>query len=195
MGTHVVHEALLTPYVTTLISVKACQLVKRPGFRRAERRDLEQELAAAVLKQTHLYDPARGAVNTFIDRVVTSAAAMIVRERGRLKRGAALRTVSLDATPRRAKTHRQALGDLVDAGRVHRRVGDCDVSELDLANQAADLTTVLASLDPQLQEIARRLAAGNEAAVARDMGISRRQVRNAVAQIRQRFEEAGLGDS
>lgn len=192
MGTEVVHAALTTPYIATLIRVKALQLVRRPGFRRSERQDLEQELRAHVLTMAHHYDPSRGAVNTFIDRVVDSAAAMIVRSRSRLKRVAAYRAESLDRPV--GEGRQQALSDLMASGCVHRRFGTLDRGELERAEQVVDVTSVLATLPPELQDIARRLAASNEAAVARELGISRRQVRNAVAEIRRRFEEAGLGN-
>jgi biotin operon repressor len=50
---------------------------------------------------------------------------------------------------------------------------------------------VLADLPPHLQEIAARLVSATEAAIARDLGISRRQVRNAVETIRAHFQKAG----
>ena len=98
MGTHTVHAALTTPYVTSLIRSKAGRLSRSSGFQRSEQGDLEQELTSHILKQAGHYDPARGSVNTFIDRVVTSAVAMVIRDRRRLKRGAGRRPISLEQT-------------------------------------------------------------------------------------------------
>ena len=50
------------------------------------------------------------------------------------------------------------------------------------------------SLPAADREICRWLIDGTEASVACDLGISRRQVRNAIERIRVYFEAAGLGD-
>ena len=57
-----------------------------------DRADIEHDLIGHVLKQADKYDPDRAAVNTFIVRVVETAAAMLVRDRGRLKRAGGFET-------------------------------------------------------------------------------------------------------
>ena len=80
------HDEFFNDYARTLIRVKAKQLVRRPGFSRSDQEDVEQDLFLHLLRQVQHFDPTRGSLNTFVARVVNSAAAMLVRERGRNKR-------------------------------------------------------------------------------------------------------------
>lgn len=187
MESRTVRDALTTPYVTTLIEVKARQLIRRPGFRRSELRDLEQELVAAVLRQAHHYDPARGSVNTFIDRVVETAAVAIIRRRMRLKRGTGRQPASLDVAFGDDET---SLGDqATDEDRLRHRGGGND-EDVDLR---IDVEEALTALGPVDRAVCRRLMLGESvSAAARGQGISRRQVRKAVETIRQALEDAGL---
>ncbi|MBE3071303.1 MAG: hypothetical protein IMZ66_13795, partial [Planctomycetes bacterium] len=79
--------------------------------------------------------------------------------------------------------------DDVDHRRRHRTYGPTPEEQRSLALDAAGL---LANLPAGLREIAARMAGSNEAHVARELGVSRRQVRKAVEAIRQHFEAAGL---
>jgi FixJ family two-component response regulator len=85
----------------------------------------------------------------------------------------------------------------VPAGRFTSRnftaaAGGNATSGQERAELESDTQRVLAELPPHLQEIASRLVNATEAAIARDLGISRRQVRNAVETIRAHFQKAGL---
>src|SRR5665213_4547406 len=81
MAVHPIHAALTSDaYVRTLIQIKALQMIRRPGFIPSDDEDREQELVAYVIQQSHHYDPARGSIHTFIDRVVNSRVAMLFRE-------------------------------------------------------------------------------------------------------------------
>jgi RNA polymerase sigma factor (sigma-70 family) len=196
MGIDVVHAALSTPYIKTLLATKAHQLSRHARFRLAEQPDLEQDLVTHVLKQAHHYDPSRASVNTFIARVVDSAIAMMIRDRSRTKRAAGYQAISLDntfvGTDRIDKG--LTLGDVVDEGHLRRRCGGCPDDGQDLMELRLDLAQAISGLTPQQREVASRLPAP-EATIARDLGISRRQVRNAVAAIRVHFECCGLGQS
>ena len=197
MGTHPVHQALTTDYVKTLIQVKARQVTRHRGFRPGDRDDIEQDLIAHVLKQAHHFDPARGSVNTFIDRVIGSAIAMMLRDRKRLKRAAGFAAISLDNTfVGRCRSHmRVPLSHVIQEGHLPRRRGAPVRDDHEQVDLAVDVAHAMEGLTPRQREIARRLANASEAAVARDMGISRRQVRNAVEATRQHFEQAGLRES
>lgn len=197
MGTHPVHQALTTEYVKTLIQTKARQVCRHQGFRPCDREDIEHDLVVQVLKQAHRFDPARGSVNTFIDRVVGSAVAMVLRDRKRLKRAAGFTAVSLDNTfvGRRRSRLRVPLSQVVQERHLPRCRGAQVRDDQEQVDLAADLAWAMEGLTARQREIARRLADTPEAAVARDMGLSRRQVRNAVEAIQRRLEEAGLGKS
>ncbi|MFW6153748.1 MAG: hypothetical protein ACOC95_00860 [Planctomycetota bacterium] len=168
-----IRSALTETYVQTLLQIKAKQLARRPEFRGADPADIEHDLISHVLKQADRYDPARGAVHTFIDRVVNSAAAMLVRDRNRLKRAAGFHAVSLDTPVVSEAGHATTMVTfVVDEDHRRRRGGRTD-DEQHRAELAIDLTEAMGGLTPQQREIATRLASASEADVARQLGISR----------------------
>jgi DNA-directed RNA polymerase specialized sigma24 family protein len=194
MGIHPIHAAITTPYIEELIRIKAGRLIQRPGFRKSERSDMEQELKARVLKEAHLFDPARSSVNTFIDRVVQSAAGMIVRERRWVKHAAGFRLLSLEE-PDFNGTHREStLGENIGEADLYRRHGRTPNQARNDGAQTLDVALALAPLPPIIRQIAARLADESETSIARSLGISRRQVRNAIPQIREALLAGGLGE-
>lgn len=195
MGVNPIHAALLTPYVQTLIRIKARQLTRKPGFNRSEREDLEQDLAAHILKQCHHFDPARGCANTFIARIVDSAVAMMLRDRGRMKRAAGFRPRSLEEVMFHRKKGPGSLEKLLDEADGCRRTGRDTTSGQARAELASDMRRAFSKLSPPLQELAARLIDAPEAAIARDLGISRRKVRDAVEMIQTHLQKAGLTET
>ena len=175
-------DAVIDASATSLIQFKARQLTRRRGFNRSDHEDLQQQITLHLLNQAHHYDPARGSINTFVARVVDSCVAMILRDARRLKRGAGIRTTSLDEAALRA--------------------GGTPTDEQQEEQVAHKVRSVLDKLPPELQDIARRLMGANDAAtdsagvsvsaIARDLGVSRRQVHNAIQKLRSYFEDAGL---
>jgi DNA-directed RNA polymerase specialized sigma24 family protein len=193
MGVHPVHAALTTPYVQTLIRCKARRIVQRLGLSRSDESDVAQDLRACVLKQAHQFDPALAGVNTFIARVVDSGAAMIVRDRRRLKRAAGLRLQSLEGSTLQHEGEEKTLADVLVDDDLQRRHGTWGTPDEERHDVSADTARVLAHLKPPLRAIARRLMKDdNEVSIARDLGISRRQVRKAIADLGRHFKRASL---
>jgi hypothetical protein len=122
---------------------------------------------------------------------------MILRDRRRLKRNAGSGVRSLDRDEVGHERNRKPilLREVVDEDDLRRRHGGCGRSDEETRSLALDASSLVASLPPELQDTAMRLAHGSEAAVARELGVSRRQIRNAVAAIRKHFESAGLTKS
>lgn len=189
MGPAPTPGAVLTAYARIVIKSKARQLCRRSGFSRSDEDDLVQELTLRLLEKEHLYDPTRGAtLDTFADRVITSAVKMILRDRRRLKRAAGFTAVSLESTT-----------VIVDGKPVYltEAIGDADLERVTLSKRhspapEAELAEVLDGLAPELVDVAHRLQDGTVASVARDLTTSRRQVYGAMARIRQHFEDTGL---
>jgi len=193
MGVHPVHVALTTQYVQTLIRCKAHQVTRQPGFRRADESDVAQDLRAYVLKQAHHFDPSLACVNTFVARVVDSAAAMIVRDRWRLKRAAGLNLQSLEGSTLQHEGEEKALADVLVDDDLQRRHGAYGIADAERCEASADTSGLVARLRSPLREIAQLLMDGAcEASIARDLGISRRRVRKAICEIRRHFRQAGL---
>jgi DNA-directed RNA polymerase specialized sigma24 family protein len=152
-----------------------------------------QDLRAYVLKQAHHFDPAIACVNTFVARVVDSAVAMIIRDRWRLKRAAGLNLQSLEGSTLRHEGEEKALADVLVDDDLQRRDGTSGVSDEERCEMSADVAHALDRLTASLRPVARLLMDdGNEASIARDLGMSRRQVRKAIDDIRRHFQRAGL---
>ncbi len=192
MGVTPNRDAVLTAYAQSLIKFKARQLSRRPGFTRSDQEDLEQDLTAHLLTQAHHFDPARGSANTFAERVIKSAIAMMLRGRRRQKRAAGLAAQSLERTFVQLDLGLQSLRDSLSAADHQRRTGN-DGGDEDRGELVAAVTEAFRNLPPDLREICRRLSDGTASSVARDLGISRHQLRLAINRVRQHFEDADLG--
>lgn len=186
----------VTEYARSLIRFRAKQLARRSGFSRSDRDDLEQRLWLALRKQADGFDADRASVDTFADRVVNSAVAMILRERRRLKRVAGLRAQSLDrVVPAEDEGDEScALRDLLSDDDRGRRLGtvSADPTTQRLDHEAFEHG--LDSLPEHLRDVCRRVMGGSVLSASRELGISRRQVRNSLAEARPYFERAGFGD-
>ncbi len=180
-------DAVLTDYASSLIKYKARQLTRRSGFSRSDEEDIAQDLTLTLLAKAYLYDANRACQNTFVDRVVRSAIAIILRDRRRLKRAAGFTAQSLDQPPS-GDADTTPLRDSLPAS------GPGGPKTVEQSDFVAAVVNVVESLPPDLQEISRRLKTDAVSAVARDMGISRRQIRNAIERIRKHFESKGLSD-
>lgn len=193
MGTDPARVAALTAYAQSLIKTKARQLSRNPTLRGMDPDDIAQELVLVLLSRAHKYDPARGASrDTFADRVINSAIATLLRDQQRQKRAGNARTVSINQSKTGGGDESATLGELLSAIDGARRAGTDPDEKAELIE---DLAEALWLLPPDLQIVCRKLMDQPEASVARDMGMSRRQTRKAMARIRSHFETSGFGDS
>jgi RNA polymerase sigma factor (sigma-70 family) len=191
MCEHVTPDAVLTAYAKRLVSCKAWQLSRTTGFRRHEAEDLEQDLWAAVLTQIAKFDPARASINTFINRVVNTTVARLVRERQRSKRAVSAHTQSIDRAPcpRRGVTGR-GLAETDDRRRSQMSAADGRrATETEEAFQSA-----FSSLPLALQQVCQCVMSGAVVSAARELGTSRRQVKNSLEAAREFFSKAGFED-
>jgi DNA-directed RNA polymerase specialized sigma24 family protein len=183
----------LSPYARSLIRHKAVRLCRHPGFTPSDRDDVAQDLALAVLAKAPLYDPARGASpDTFADRVVDSAAKMILRARRRQKRAAGYAAASLDRDATVVGRRPVPLAEATAAG-DDRRLGRAEPGVGEPLPDARAAAAVLATLPPFPAAVAGRLGDASVLAISRELGVSRRQVYAAIGVVRDRFVAAGLG--
>jgi len=193
MGSAPARDAVLTAYAQSLIKFKARQLSRKPGFSRSDEEDVAQDLTAQLLAQAHRFDPKRASVNTFVDRVIMSKIAMMLRDRRRLKRAAGFTAQSLERTYATLDREVASLRDMLQPSDLERRTGADDTGRH--AETLAAVVEAYRSLPLELQEVAYRLMERNATSVARELGASRRQVRSAIERIRIHFEAADLRDS
>jgi hypothetical protein len=183
-----------TSYARTLIRIKARQLRRHPSFREFELADIEQDLTLYLLSQADHFDPARGSVNTFIDRVVESAAAILARERKRGKRLPAegIEVESLATVVDQPDGPPAPLAALVSGDDLQRRTGAAPLTDAELFEIIEGVGCAIASLPPGLQQLCRNLMDRSKATSQREMGMSRRAFEETVRVLRQHFASAGL---
>jgi RNA polymerase sigma factor (sigma-70 family) len=194
MGVKPDRDAVHTAYSKFLISLKAKQLCRKPGFNRSEERDLAQDLTMSWVKAADKYDPAREAsIDTYADRVINSAVKMILRARRAQKRAAGFTAKSLDSGHEELRGAVVPIGELLDGRGLERRGAARPSDAISALERKEAVELALAALSPSLAAIARRSANQSANAMAKEMGISRRQLDKAMKAIREKFQEFGLG--
>jgi len=188
---------VVTEYARTLIRVKAKQLVRRPGFCRSDQDDIEQDLVLHLLSQAQHFDSDRASLNTFIARVVNSAVAMLVRERGRIKRRPAgdVEVQSLEEKVEQPDGPPAPLWMLISVADLERRTGGASLSDAEMYELVEGVASVIASLPPEQQDVCRSLLERNRTETEREMELSRRRFDAAMDRIREHFAKAGLAKS
>lgn len=166
---------VLNEYARKVIRVKARQLAQRRDLRGLDHQDIEQELTLELLKQAHHFDIRRASLNTFIAKVIDTAVAMLLRSRRAAKRAGESDTAALDAAEIPVPD---------DAPAPPARALDCE--------REARLRAAVAALPEPLRQLWERLLVGTPTAAARELGISRRQVRGGIAAIRKHLEQHEL---
>lgn len=161
----------LDPAEADLIRIKAHVLARRGLIPRGDVADARQDLAVALLAARAQYDPAHAGAVAFAETVTRRAAIKIARSRLAAKR---------------------------HAGRVVRLAAPAELADpadnpTERAAVVADVATVVATLPPDLRDVAEALTAGTVAAAAQALGVSRATVYHRVREIRSRFARAGLG--
>ena len=194
MTQHHYTENLITDYTRTLIRVKARQLCRRPIFRDVEQADVEQELTLYLLNQAEHYDPSRGAVATFVNQVVNSAAAFLVRDRKRAKRlpTADIEVESLTQMVDQPDGPPEVLESLVSRDDLQRRVGTVPLTDVELLEILEGVGAAIETLPPGLQRFCRNLMHGNGTSAQSAAGFSRRAYDAAMQALRLHFARAGL---
>ena len=187
-------ESVLTDYAKTLIRCKARQLVRRPGFSRSDTDDLEQEFWLTLVNQAHNFDPDRGSINTFVDRVVNSSIQMVLRDRRRKKRANDFRTCSVDAAPDQNGGSPEPLRASLGESDRCRRIGTVSEDDVRRHDEADAVEHVLGVIPDHLREVCRLVMGGSIASAASELETSRRQIRKALADARPYFERAGFDD-
>lgn len=184
-----------SPFAVSLISFKAAQLCRRSDFSRSDREDLEQAMRLYLLEKAHLFDPARGNLEAFVTNALKTWVAMELRYRKRDKRSESYRSASLEGTPVECDGEVTFLGAVLleDDGNRLTQVAPISASEQFELREAID--HVMANLDPDDQALVTSVVESGITATAKALGVSWRQVANAMVRIRGEFEKAGLGAS
>lgn len=186
-------DFVLTDYAKNLIKFKAHQLSRRRGFTPSDQSELQQQLWTSVVQAADQFDPAKSSLNTFIDRVVNSAVAMILRGRRRKKRADGFHAQSLDE-PVQQNGHAEPLGASVSDADRGRRTGTVPPDETARREDEEAVAHALQQMPEYIRDVCRRVMGGSISSAARELGTSRRQIRKALAKAQPYVERAGFGD-
>ena len=182
----------LDPEAFRIIRRKALQLIGRAGVTRDDREDIEGDLTLHVLEQLAKFDPSRGKIGAFVNRVVENKAADLIDSRCAARRDYRHDLCSLSDPIQNGEDTTVSIEDIVDQDAVRSQRGH---SELSLEEQVArkiDLERALARLSPELQDLCRRLMRATVSEVAAALGVPRTTLYGPLKRIRETFEEAGL---
>ncbi len=186
-------SVVFTEYAKSCIEFKARQLSRRSEFRRSDEEDLQQELWLTLLKEAHRFNPQRSCLNTFVDRVVTSAAGMILRRPYRWNRLSGQKALSLERTKVAISGDvKKPLAHFISDADLSRRTGTVQVDEDSLRDDAHAFSHAMDSLPDRVRDVCRHVMDGGIAPAARRLGVSRRKIRKAIQTARPHFERAGF---
>ena len=179
-------------YIRTLILIKARSLMKSPAFRGVERDDVLRDLTLILAKRLGQFDPVRAQLRTFVSRVLDSAAITLLRARQREKRSGDLGMASIERLRESQTTDPVTGSAAVGEADAARRLGREVRSPIDEFHLNDSIREIVAALPPDLADLCRALQEDSAVSTARGLGISRRQLRNRIAELRVRFAAAGF---
>jgi len=180
-------------YAKSCIEFKARQLSRRSEFRGSDREDLQQEIWLVLLKESHRFNPLRSSLNTFVDRVVNSAVCMILRRPYRGKRAQKRKTLSLEQTQTVSDNEgKMSLAETISDADQSRRMGISQRNETVRRNAAEAFAHAVDTMPADMRDVCRQVMDGSISSAARELGMSRYQVRRALQAARPHFEQAGF---
>jgi len=182
------------PFTDTFIRIKARQLCRRTDYSRSDFDDLQQGMRLYLLEKAHLYDPSRGTIEAFVTNAVNTWVGMDLRRRGRLKRSNGSPTISLEGTMVECEGDTVELGSVLGEDDLLRRTGGGGISEIDKIDMRDAVAHAMTTLTDDERDLLRHVVDHGVASAARQRGVSRRQLENALARMRGRFEDAGFGE-
>ena len=174
-------------YAGRIIGHRVRKLLGRAGLTKGDREDLEQQLMCDVLRRLRRFDPSRGAIGTFIARIVERHIAIILRDRRAPIRDYRRNGCSLndDLTGEDGETVERA--DAIDA-----QVNRPGRSEEDRSQLILDVHQVVDGLPEDLRTLCVRLKAQTVTEISLQTGTPRTTLYDAIRRIRGHFEAAGM---
>ena len=179
-------------YIRTLILIKARSLMRSPAFRGVERDDVLRALTLILAKRLGQFDPERAQLRTFVSRVLDSAAITLLRARQREKRSGDHGMASIERLRESQTTDPVTGSAAVGEADAARRLGREVRSPIEDFHLSDSIREIVAALPPDLADLCRALQEDSAVSTARGLGISRRQLRNRIAELRVRFAAAGF---
>ena len=187
------HNVVSDPFTVTLIRIKARQLCRRSDFSRSDYDDLRQDMRLYLLEKAHLFDPARGNIEAFVTNALQTWVAMRLRYRSREKRRESYKVVSLEGTRVECDGDITSLGAVLLEEDGRRLTQAHPISEAERFELREAIAHAMQGLEPDDRALLTQVAARGITSTAKSLGVSWRQVDNAMTRIRALFKKAGLG--
>lgn len=182
----------LDDFALKLIKRTARQVARKVGLRCWDRDDVSQELTVRLLEAMPRFDPERGHWRAFVTAVVDRQAAGLMREYLAQKRHQRS-MVSLSELVDDGEGHLVELGETICDGEQLKYRGRQHKEEQDAFELEHDVQSLTEVLPSALRDIYERLQHDSPAQVARDLGMSKVEMRAALRELREHVEDAGLG--
>lgn len=179
-------------YALSFIRQQINKMIGHPYFSRDDYEDLEQELVLDFILRWPDFDASKGSKISFIQMVVTRRCSNIIKEIETMKRGQGEKPSSLNQL-----LYNDTDGDAIelieaissDEGLWGNAYFGWDQLSADLRS---DLQKAISTLPEDLQVICEKLKTMTVTDVAKDIGIPRSNVNNAIVKLREIMGKAGL---
>lgn len=166
-------DPIIIEFASKVIASEVRTLRVRGVIRRSDQDDIAGTLMLQLLEAWEGFDPNRGPAEAFVNQIINTRLISILRKRNAQKRRG--RAESIDASDER-------LVDRTWSGAEWRR-------QIDIKT---DLAAAMERLTPKQREICDLLLRETVTPAARELGIPRSTLRDAIAKIRVVFRDAGL---
>ena len=176
-----------------IVKRKVRQIIGRAGYTRQDKEDLEQELLTRLLQGLKSFDPDVAHRKSFVTAIVERAVATILRDAQAEKRDHR-RIGSLQLLMELTDEGPTELAETISDREYNGRRCRDPRNDEDLAQLVTDLADVINALPDELRDLAERMKTQSISAIAREIGVPRTTLNDAVRRLRQRFEQAGLRD-
>ena len=185
----------LDAFSAHLIQGKAKKLVDRAEFSASDHDDLIQEFALDLERRRSNFNPRKASWPAFVAMVIDHKTATILEHRRAAKRSLCNEASSLNQATTDDDGRECEFATTLSDSDTSRRTGRQQPEQEAASDLALELATVLETLPTRLRRVCEALTTTcRKSQAARDLGISRQSLYEAVAKIRQRFEDAGLRD-
>ena len=182
----------LDPHAAKLIRKVAERLVGRAGLVEADRDDVEQDLAVALLLRLPRFDVGRASLDAFVTCIVKSAVATMLESRKAEMRDWRCCARSLDERGEDQDGNPSDQAPVLDRPECQARaVADARANERD-RDLELDLDGAIATLPADLRDLCERLRTANVTEVSRATATPRGTVYDGMGQLKKHFERAGL---
>lgn len=183
---------VLNEYATRMIRVKAIEVCNRPEFDCEDCQDIEQELTLFLLQNAHRFDRQRGALNTFINRVIRSRINNLLRNRSsqRVRPCEGNHLVSTETKTSGYET--STIEDTLADKDGHRRLSTAGVTAVERSSLMMDVDAAIESMAVDLRPLARAMMLYRIGEAKEKLGLTERNYARKMKAIREHFDVRGL---